>query len=451
MKILIVEDDNDIRDILMFTFDSEISADYVYAGSGNEAVELIKSSDDIDLIVCDYNMPNGNGGVVYKFLLENSYTIPYVLCSSDSVDDHDVFLDRSVLLGHIVKPNIFEGVHETLIAYENMTKVSNPDADASTVERNEGIYTQVNTDLLLLAGVVPCSVYLKINDQKHIKVFNKGDKFSKEDYEKYANKEIQKLIIDKDSVEAFVLIVASKINTIIECDTTENEDKVLDIHSVIMDTISSLGLSEQVIRATEQSIEFSMSIFKKNKEFKDIYKNIFGHEGKYLTKHSIALVYITNGILAKTSWDSPENRNKLALAGFFHDAAIKVSEFTELSEHEIENITLKNFKEHAGEAAKLLSKLKGVPSDLDRIVLDHHERPDGSGLPRGLSGKQIQPLSAIFIFSHDVVDAIFALEKKSLNLSKDNLETELKSKLYEEGHFKKCYEGFELARIFEGE
>jgi response regulator RpfG family c-di-GMP phosphodiesterase len=447
MKILIVEDDNDIRDILMFTFDSEINASYVYAGSGNEAIDIIKLNEDIDLIVCDYNMPNGNGGVVYQYLLDNDYKVPYVLCSSDSIEDHDVFLDRSLILHHIVKPNLFEGVHDTLIAYENMSQVSGD--ESSTVVRNDSTYTQVNTDLLLLAEIIPCSVYLKINDQKHVKIYNQGDIFTQADLDKYENNSIQKLIIEKQFVESFVDIVGSKIKEIIECSATESEKKVLDIHSVIMDTIRSLGLSKQVIRATEQSINFTMSILNKNKEFKDIYKNIFEHGGKYLTKHSIALAYITNGILAKTSWDSPENRNKLALAGFFHDVAIKVAEFSELSVQEIESISLKNFKEHPAEAAALLSKLKGVPADLDRIVLDHHERPDGSGMPRGLTAKQIQPLSTVFIFSHDIVDAMFALEKKNKAFSKENLKTELTKKLYNEGHFKKCYESFELAKIFE--
>ena len=106
MKILIVDDDHDIREIMMFTYDNEVDAEFLFAGDGKEAISKLESEPDIDLIVCDYNMPVSNGGDVYIYLLENKMNIPYVFCSSENIKDHHEFLDNHLVISEIKKPNI---------------------------------------------------------------------------------------------------------------------------------------------------------------------------------------------------------------------------------------------------------------------------------------------------------------------------------------------------------
>jgi HD-GYP domain-containing protein (c-di-GMP phosphodiesterase class II) len=53
------------------------------------------------------------------------------------------------------------------------------------------------------------------------------------------------------------------------------------------------------------------------------------------------------------------------------------------------------FREHPRRGAAILSRTKGVPEPVHRIVWEHHERVDGSGYPYGLQGAQIPLLSQI--------------------------------------------------------
>ena len=46
-------------------------------------------------------------------------------------------------------------------------------------------------------------------------------------------------------------------------------------------------------------------------------------------------------------------------------------------------------KSHVMHSVELIRAAAGLPKGLDEIVLQHHERQDGSGYPRGLSGRQI--------------------------------------------------------------
>ncbi len=45
--------------------------------------------------------------------------------------------------------------------------------------------------------------------------------------------------------------------------------------------------------------------------------------------------------------------------------------------------------------------------DVERILLQQKERPDGSEFPSGITFKQLFPLSCLFIISHEFVDYLY--------------------------------------------
>ena len=440
MKILIVDDDSDIREILEFTFSCEVDSDYIHAETGNEAIEIIKNNEDLDLIVCDYNMPDGNGGDVYKFLLETNNPLPYVFCSSEHSIDHDEFNDTKNLLGEITKPYIYDGVQANVKAFNELN------TDNQFYEQSLK-YLPVTLDVLLKFEKLPCDLHVQLNNGKVLKILNKDDLFTAVEYNKYAGKGIEHLVIAKEEAHEFVHGVCSEIESILRDTNKPEENKVFDAHSVIMSTVSELGLSEKIVRATTASVDYALEMFSKNKEFKKLEKHIFGYPGKYLTTHSVALSYISVALLTKTSWDTPETRNKLVLAAFLHDATIRTPEFTELNY--IDEAKFVNMKEHPADVQELLKGLKNIPPDLDRILMEHHERPDGSGFPRKLSGKQIHSLSSIFILAHDIVEMIFKLQLDGKEITEENIQSSLKVDDYSNGHFSKCYEAFLKVDIFQ--
>ena len=92
LSCLVVDDEEDLRDLLGFVLENEFKAVVYYASSGNEAIDFLKKNrEKIDLIVCDYRMGDGNGGDVFKFLHEPQKVIPFILCSSDHPGLHPEF------------------------------------------------------------------------------------------------------------------------------------------------------------------------------------------------------------------------------------------------------------------------------------------------------------------------------------------------------------------------
>jgi response regulator RpfG family c-di-GMP phosphodiesterase len=79
------------------------------------------------------------------------------------------------------------------------------------------------------------------------------------------------------------------------------------------------------------------------------------------------------------------------------------------------------------------------------MIREHHERPDGSGFPRGLGANSISLLGAIFIVSLKVSDFIYLRSDALSPENYDNLRLELKSELlqnYYHGQFRKVVDGF---------
>jgi len=55
---------------------------------------------------------------------------------------------------------------------------------------------------------------------------------------------------------------------------------------------------------------------------------------------------------------------------------------------------------HPTHAAALVREFKQLPADVDVIVEQHHELPDGTGFPAGLKHQKISPITAVFILAH---------------------------------------------------
>ena len=95
-------------------------------------------------------------------------------------------------------------------------------------------------------------------------------------------------------------------------------------------------------------------------------------------------------------------------------------------------ITVKK-NSHPWQEAELVRRFQKMPPDVDTIILQHHERPDGTGFPRGLDFRRIAPLSAVFIVAEEFAELIYesGLENDNVLDILDSLEEK-----YQRGNFK---------------
>ena len=124
--------------------------------------------------------------------------------------------------------------------------------------------------------------------------------------------------------------------------------------------------------------------------------------GDYIYEHSLMVSYIACAIANNMDWESKDTKMKLTMASFMHDITLndhqlaKISNLRTIDQDDFDDEEIKELKDHPLDAAKIIAKLPDFPPDIDTIVAQHHELPDGSGFPRGLTHSNINPLSCVF-------------------------------------------------------
>jgi HD-GYP domain-containing protein (c-di-GMP phosphodiesterase class II) len=129
--------------------------------------------------------------------------------------------------------------------------------------------------------------------------------------------------------------------------------------------------------------------------------------GDYLIKNAVNVAIVSVKIAEALRYE-PEKLEQVALAGLLHDLGMftlpdsllyKAGMLTEEER--------KQMREHPLQGARLFKDIGAAYPWVERVILQEHERWDGSGYPHQLSGKQIDEASLIIGLA-DVFDALMS-------------------------------------------
>ena len=83
LKILLVDDEPMFREMVQVKLRVNVpGAKFVHAVSGNNAIRIIEDDPEFRLIVCDYQMPDGNGFEFVEYLIQRKLKIPVIIFTS---------------------------------------------------------------------------------------------------------------------------------------------------------------------------------------------------------------------------------------------------------------------------------------------------------------------------------------------------------------------------------
>jgi HD-GYP domain-containing protein (c-di-GMP phosphodiesterase class II) len=126
---------------------------------------------------------------------------------------------------------------------------------------------------------------------------------------------------------------------------------------------------------------------------------------EYTYTHCIN-VSILSVILGKHQGLDRDALRELGMAGIFHDIGkARIPETILNKPGKLSESEFAVMKSHPMEGFRLMEGKPSVTADMLRAVLEHHERQDGTGYPRGLKGPDISPFARI-ISVVDVYDAL---------------------------------------------
>jgi HD-GYP domain-containing protein (c-di-GMP phosphodiesterase class II) len=125
-----------------------------------------------------------------------------------------------------------------------------------------------------------------------------------------------------------------------------------------------------------------------------------------LFDHSILMALLSAHLVRESGAERAEI-GAAATAGLLHDLGmLHIAPDLLDSEERLSGDELKPVYVHPLTSSMLVDRFADYPKDVVRAIVEHHERLDGSGYPRGLAGDAMSPLGRVLALA-EVVTAMF--------------------------------------------
>ncbi|MDN5303829.1 MAG: hypothetical protein PWP46_708 [Fusobacteriaceae bacterium] len=223
----------------------------------------------------------------------------------------------------------------------------------------------------------------------------------------YSNEKIKTKLFKKNGnyiiVELNKLKIEQKNLFIIIAKDIESEERANNILKKNLQNINNLV--DEIVETTSKIVE---------------------QKDPYTTGHQNNVARISIKIAKKLGLDD-DTIKAIEIAGKLHDVG-KIAIPTDLLNKpgKLIDEEFSLIKTHVISGYDILKDID-FPWDIAEYVLEHHERLDGSGYPKGLKGNEIR-LEAQIIAISDVIDAMISHRPYRAALSKDIVINEIKSK-----------------------
>ena len=451
--ILIVDDEPAIVQLLEIMIESELEVDIHRAYNGEEAIEILEENttneenptSSINLILSDYTMPKSTGGDLYQYN-KGKANLPFILVSAGFLEDYNDmkdFADANAFNTFLQKP--FER-EDIIAAVRNALGNIGDEAPLLDTIREEKGLKKVKSYFLSKLAKESFDLFIKLGDGKFLQVCSKENDDMKGVLEHYRKKEqeVTFFYLSDHDYERFFLQVKNLLEEFKDSSNkTYNKTEVtftaLDFaFSVAQEQVEALGVSKVHQDFINSSIDRICSDLKSSKDLFSVLKGMLTNDD-YISEHSILNIYFSTYMLDKLNWSSDQTLKQMLYAAFYHDIEIKDATLAKISHlDQCADYKEKNFvKAHGNKAAKIVEQLPGLNHDAHKIILDHHEKPDGTGFPLGLTASNLPPLSCIFILSHEIVDFLIENDFKTQYLASKIQEME---KTWAVGNFKRPFD-----------
>ena len=436
MHILLIEDRINADTPFLTTLDQVTDSCVVRkADSLQEGIEALEHQDEVfDLVICDYH---GTSNLLLGTLMSLIDKFPCVICVENEASRTALSTQFALdtLIQIIIRPKLQVEFSSAIDGYLSKSLIN----DLDTADTH---FVRLKPELLIESSPVAADVYVRILDNKYCKLFRKGDTFDANDLERYRDrKNVEFFYLRKEAYVKFLDTQETALTALVNSPDSTSADverrATLALES-LHTLVDRMGFTPAAQKLAKASVQATLKLIGNRPQLAPILGRLKLDQGKYITSHSLALAQISCALAHRIGWTSTPTYLKLSLASFLHDLPLKdntlarCTTLAEAQEGGFSDEDTRAFKMHPMLAAEYAREFHDIPPDVDTILMQHHERPDGSGFPRGLTSGRLSPLSCLFIIAHDLVH--FALHEGAGY--PDQFFT-IKSDQYDFGTFKK--------------
>ncbi|MGE5418365.1 MAG: HD domain-containing phosphohydrolase [Acidobacteriota bacterium] len=407
LRVLLVEDDEDdallvIRELKRGDFDPSWQR-----VDNHQAMEEALKNGAWELIICDYNMPNFSAFEALKVLRESGYDVPFIVASGHLGEDIAVSTMKAGAQDFIVKNNLkrlIPAAERELKEVEERRARKRAELALRESEAKYRHFFESSKEMIYIAR--PEGQFIDVNPAL---VENSG--YSREEllnmkvadlYDTSGIIELLDLFKRQGFVKDFLSMMRQKngsyrttlVNLVARCNEM---NKIIEYHGTIHDITERKRAEEDLKRSLEQlqrSMEAVIHAMASTIERRD----------PYTAGHQERVARLASAIASAMGLPA-EQVNGLKMAAAIHDIG-KIYVPAEILSRpgRITELEFSLIKTHPTVGFEILRKID-FPWPIAKIVLQHHERLDGSGYPAGLRKEEILLESKILAVA-DVMEAM---------------------------------------------
>jgi response regulator RpfG family c-di-GMP phosphodiesterase len=419
LVILVAEDEGDLREVYCLLIGSEFQAEFLEAENGEVAIRMIKENPKIDIIVSDFNMPKANGLDVYKESRSEGKSIPFILVTSDRLEDHPQFKNQPNT-GYVQKPFSEESM------FKEIRRILAKDAVEVYSEHK---YVPISTSTLHKIKEISRPLYVKLGDDKFVKIVNEGSVFDDTFVDRFNQKGVKRLFVEKSDLNTLTLhFKTSVMNEMLFKGLAGRKSEAIhlsaSVQELVAGSVKTFGINEEAAQLAEKNVQLVGAVLETTPEISTIFQWIDEAEGEEGIIHSMLLTYLITAMSREIEFPHKFGLEILSLASFFHDVILDENQVRNEARFinglqlgsNVNKSDLMAVSDHMKRTIDALSPWKSSPIELPIVIAQHHEKPDGTGFPEKLSADQIHDLSAIFIVAHDLVEIYLRSKNREMVL-----------------------------------
>jgi response regulator RpfG family c-di-GMP phosphodiesterase len=371
------------------------------------------------LQVLTYISKNLEGQKVFA-LLESQAMLQTSQYSEDS-------LKKKGVTDIIVKPVLNEELTSLLESHQSLNDVLSGLQKRKGVSEEEEVrdsdnrFTKVKIENFFPSKAVIFDVFVKINNNRYVKILHSGDTFSQERIDKYKiEKNIEYLYFHHKDRRKYIQYTNFLAKKLINNKSVGSASKINLLSTVSGKYVEELfhqGVKTQVV---DQAKEIATNVYKVVEEQKDLYQTLrdFQEIDPDQFTHAFITTLYASAIIKQFHWQSKLTIETMALACMFHDIGktklpvrLMNARPEELSEEDFEL-----YKQHPELGVKIVEKNRLINNSIKQIIVQHHESYNGKGFPNNLKGAQVSTLANILCLVDDFVHMMIKSKESPTNV-----------------------------------
>lgn len=258
---------------------------------------------------------------------------------------------------------------------------------------------------------VPFDVYVELTKTKYILAIKANKPYTQATIQDFQKRNIKTLYLEKNEHLSFLENSIKKIGQSLNRGSFPTKKR--HIQSVIAGVLvghqylRDVGVSDSLKAFFELLIDQFTQILDEYGSLELLLLD-FPMEHADLAEQAVLKALISEFLIKSLGWRSNLSRQKTGITSLLHDVFLEREEWSTItySDHpDLDYLSTEqkeNFLNHPKKAAEISQQFSQY-TEIDFIIEQHHEQPDGNGFPQGINSGKITQVSAVFILSSNFV------------------------------------------------